>query len=403
MKVPLEGYRVVDATTWFQSLVGVMLGDLGAEVIKIEERVKGDPMRGALQISRLSQGTVARNCVFEHCNINKKSITLDLKKAEGRKIVYELVEKSDIFVHNFRKGVDSRLVLDYATLSKLNPRLIYASTSGWGPKGPDKERPAYDAMSMARSGIMTLMGDPGGPPLKMEAALADQCGATMTTLAVMTALFMRERTGKGQEVESSLLGSMVHLLGMNIDYFLLSGQENPRGRRSGAYNPLWNHYRCKDDRWIMLGLIQPDRYWSTICQAMGLEHLIKDPRFEDIGIRAKNAAELVAILDATFATKTRKEWQDILAKSGDLIFEPVNTIPDVAADPQVWANGYIAEFDHPTWGRGPMVGFPMHLSGASTAPRLPTPEFGQHTEEILQKVLGYSWEKIARLKDDEVI
>jgi crotonobetainyl-CoA:carnitine CoA-transferase CaiB-like acyl-CoA transferase len=225
----------------------------------------------------------------------------------------------------------------------------------------------------------------------------------MTAFAVMTALLMRERTGKGQEVEASLLGSMIHLLCMNVDFKLRTGVEMRGVARNRAPNPLWNLYQCKDEKWLALGLLQADRYWPSLCRVMVLEHLEKDPRFYNMDVRGKNAAELISILDKVFATKTRAEWLDILGKSGDLLFEPVNTISDVVKDPQVWASDYIIEFEHPAGGKIPMVGFPMHFSNAVSSVRLPSPEFGQHTEEVLQNLLGYDWEYLARLKEAEVI
>jgi CoA:oxalate CoA-transferase len=408
MTLPLEGYRVLDWTVWQQGPVAsAMLGDLGAEVIKIESRTGGDPLRGLLGTvggAKQTAGVIAeRNFYFEHCNCNKKSIALDLTKEKGREIIYKLAEKSDVLVQNFRKDVAARLGLDYATLSRYNPRLVYATASGWGSKGPDRNRPALDFMGVARSGIMTIPGEPDQPPLQFQANIADQIGAIMTAHGVVIALLMRERHGMGQEVEASMLGSMICLLSTLVDFKLLSGVEQPKWSRVRPRNPLWNHYRCKDDKWVALGLLQPDRYWPTLCQALGIKHLEKDRRFENMDARAENAAEMVSVLDSVFATKTRQEWLDILSNAGDLLFEPVNTISDLVKDTQVWDNDYIIEYQHPVWGKVPMVGFPVRFSDATTSVRLPPPEFGQHTEEVLRDILGYSWRDISDLKDAEVI
>jgi crotonobetainyl-CoA:carnitine CoA-transferase CaiB-like acyl-CoA transferase len=196
---------------------------------------------------------------------------------------------------------------------------------------------------------------------------------------------------------------MIHLLGTLVDFRLQAGIEFPKRVRARVGNPLFNHYRCKDGNWIVLGIGQSDRYWPSVCHVLGLEHLEKDPRFENMEARGKNAAQLVSILDEVFATKTRPEWQHILGKSEDLLYEPVNTISDVVKDPQVWANDYIVEFEHPALGKVPMVGFPMHFSHASASVRLPVPEFGEHTEEVLHDILGYGWDDITKLKDEEVI
>jgi crotonobetainyl-CoA:carnitine CoA-transferase CaiB-like acyl-CoA transferase len=403
MSMALEGIRVIDLTLWHQgAMAATILGDLGAEVIKIEDRVKGDPARGFMQIIGASTGVMGRNAYFEHCNRNKKSITLDLTKQKGRQIAYQLVEKSDVFLHNMRKGVPERLGMDYKTLSQYNPRLIYASASGWGPKGPAAGKPSFDMTGIARSGMMTVAGEPGTPPVNIQ-GMGDQIGAIMTAFSVVTAIAARERLGVGQEVEVSLLGSLVYLLGMYVDVELLVGHELPRFVRAKAGNPLWNYYRCKDDKWIVLAHIQSDRYWPTLCRAVGIEHLEKDPRFENMDVRGKNAAELISIMDEAFATKTRAEWLDIFEKSGDLIFEAVNTISDMVKDPQVRANDYIVGFQHPAWGKIDVVGIPMHFSCTPPSVRLPAPEFGEHTEEVLQSVLGYSWDDIAKLNAEEVI
>jgi len=404
LSMPLEGYRVIDTTTWLQSLVSMMLGDMGADVIKVEDRVAGDPLRGLMKLSdQLEKVKFQRNWIFEHANRNKKSLALDLKKQKGRDILHKLVEKSDVFVHNFRKNAATKLGMDYATLSKQNPRLIYATSTGWGSKGPDVHRPTYDRMALARAGFMTIAGEPGWPPVRFDYGVADQTTANMTTLGVVTALLMREKTGLGQEVEASVYGSALQLLGMPIDFKLLSGVEIFKYPRETAGNPLWNYYKCKDDQWIMLGLQQADRYWSSFCQAMGLEQLEKAPEFKDMEARGKNAAEMVSILDKVFATKTREEWLAILESRGDLIFEPINTVSDTVKDPQAWDNDYFIEFEDPSHGKISMLGFPIHMGHASMSVRLPVPEFGQHTEEVLQSVLGYTWDEIAELKAEEVI
>src|SRR5215475_408353 len=207
MPMPLEGIRVLDWTIWQQGPVStMMLGDLGAEVIKLEERVGGDPGRGVMSIGGTMTGVSGqRNYYFEVNNRHKKSVTLNLKTPEAKEIVYKLVEKSDVFVQNFRKGVAGKLGLDYQTLSKYNPQLIYASATGYGPDGPDSGEPSFDYMGLARSGIMKAVGEPDMAPLSSTGGIADQMGAIMLAYGVITALFARERYGVGQEVDSSHL------------------------------------------------------------------------------------------------------------------------------------------------------------------------------------------------------
>ncbi len=405
MAMALEGIRVVDWTQWQQGPVATMLlGDMGADVIKIEERVGGDPARGmmrvagAMVVSDLGQ----RNPYFEVGNRNKRSITLDLKKDKAKEIVYQLVEKSDVFVHNFRSNAVQRLGLDYETLSTYNPRLIYAHSSGWGPKGPNKDDPSFDFAALGRSGFMAVITEPGRDPEYPQGGIADQMGAITTTLGVLAALLVRERTGVGQKVDASILGGMSFLLGYPISFWTMAGIGGTWIHRRSAGNPLFNHYQCGDGKWIGLVLIPPDRYWPAFCRATGLEELEKDPQFDSMDSRSKNCQELITILDQRFATKSSEEWSKIL-KENDLVFSPLNTIAEFTDDPQALANEYITEFDHPVFKKTKMTGFPVGLSKTPCSIRREAPEFGQHTEEVLTGILGYTWDDIARLKDEEVI
>jgi crotonobetainyl-CoA:carnitine CoA-transferase CaiB-like acyl-CoA transferase len=405
MTRPLEGIRVVDWTIWQQGPVcTMMLGDLGAEVVKIEERVGGDPGRGVMSIAGTITGVEGRrNFYFEANNRHKKSLALDLKKPEAREIVYRLVARSDVFVQNFRSGVAARLGLDYETLSRHNPRLIYASASGYGPEGPDAAEPSFDYLGLARSGIMTAVGEPDMEPLNIAGGIADQMGAIMLAYGVVVALLARERFGVGQKVDTSHLGSMSALQGLNLACRLILGKEFKRFRRTKAVNPLWNHYRCADGKWICLAMPQADRYWASFCRALGVEELAQDARFADMRVRGKNCEELIGILDRVFAEKPRDEWLRILKEGGDFIYTVVNTVGDLADDPQVLANGYALDYDHPLWGPVKIVGTPVQLSETPAEPRGVAPELGQHTEEILIETLGYIWDDIARLKEREVL
>jgi crotonobetainyl-CoA:carnitine CoA-transferase CaiB-like acyl-CoA transferase len=404
MPMPLEGIRIVDWTIWQQGPVcTAMLADLGAEVIKIEEREGGDPGRGIVQMSGIDLGD-RPNFYFEANNRNKQSLTLDLKRPEAREIVYALVAKSDVFVQNFRKGVAARLGLDYATLRRHNPRLVYASASGYGPEGPDSGEPSFDYLGLARSGIMLAAGEPDMPPLCIAGGIADQMGAILLAYGILAALLARERLGVGQEVDASHLGSMAMLQGLSLSMRLMMGAALPRTFRSRAGNPLWNHYECADGRWIALAMIQADRYWAEFARAIGRPELASDPRFADLRARTANAEACVAILDAAFKTKPRDEWMKVLRESpGDFIFTIVNSVQELPDDPQMRANGYVADLDHPGFGKVAMVGIPVRLSETPGSLRTPAPEHGQHTEEILQGVLGYDWDRIAELRQKRVI
>ena len=403
MPMPLEGIRVIDWTIWQQGPVAsVMLGDLGADVIKIEERVGGDPGRGILK----AQGLDLRdrpNFYFEANNRNKRSLTVDLKKPAGVALVQRLAERADVFVQNFRKGVAARLGLDAATLRAQNPRLVYASASGYGPEGPESGAPSFDYLGLARSGIMYSCGEPDDEPLAIAGGIADQMGAIMLAYGIVTALLARERTGRGQEVDASHLGSMAWLQGLGLSARLMLGRALPRQPRRFATNPLWNHYRCADDRWLALSMLQPDRYWERFCAVLEIPEAAADPRFKTMLDRMMNAGEWIALLDEVFARRPRAEWLRRLASGGDFIYSIINSVDDLPDDPQMQANGYVTAFEHPAFGPTQVVGLPVRLSETPGSIRLPAPEFGQHTEEILTEVLGYSWEEIGRLREEEVI
>jgi len=403
MSMPLEGFRVLDWTIWQQGPVcSAMLGDLGAEVIKIEERESGDPGRGMLKLSGVDLAD-RPNFYFEANNRNKKSLTLDLKKPEAKEIVYKLVGKSDVFVQNYRHGVAARLGLDYATLREHNPKLIYASATGYGPEGPEASDPSFDQLGLARSGIMLAVGEPDMPPLQIAGGIADQMGAIMLAYGVITALLARERFGIGQQVDASHLGSMAFLQGLSLSARLMMGFAIPRMPRKYAANPLWNHYRCADDKWLCLGMLQPDRYWADFVRALGRAELATDERFSTLQVRAANAGAAIEIFDETFATKPRAEWISLLRAGGDVIFTVVNSVDDLPTDPQILANDYVVAVEHPQFGTTQAVGVPVRLGATPGRVRTTAPEFGQHTEEILTDLLGYSWEQVAALKERQIL
>ncbi len=403
MSGPLKGIRIIDWTIWQQGPVATqMLADLGAEVIKIEERERGDPGRGLTKAAGSATVKGGLNFYFEANNKHKKSIAIDLKRPEGREIVHRLAARSDVFVQNFRKGVAGRLGLGYADLAALNPRIIYASASGYGPEGPDSGEPSFDYLGQARSGIMNAVGTGSTAPVYIQGGIADQMGAIMLAYGVLAALFVRERTGIGQEVDASHLGSMMALQGLNVVARTIMGAEFPRIPRANAFNPLWNHYRCADDKWIALAMLQPDRYWKDFCEVIGKPELIEDPRFA-ANTRGWNATALIAILDEVFAARPRDEWMRILKSRGDFIYTIVNSVSDLPDDPQVRANDYVVEYEHPALGNMTLLGMPVKLSKTPREPRGHAPEFGEHTELLMTEVLGYSWDDVARLREANVI
>ncbi len=404
MPAPLEGFLVLDWTIWQQGPVcSAMLGDMGADVIKIEQRGTGDPGRWLLAAAGQEIGD-RPNWYFEANNRNKKSITLDLKKPEGIEIVHALAEKADVFVQNFRKGVAARNQIGYENLREINPRIIYASATGYGPNGPDSAEPSFDHLGLARSGIMNAAGEPDMPPLGISGGIADQMGAIMMAYGVMTAVVARERHGIGQEVNASHLGSMTFLQGLSLSMKLMAGVAMPRTFRARSFNPLWNHYECGDGQWLALAMLQSDRYWPDVARLIDRPELATDPQYATAAARAQVAEACVALLDEAFAKKPRDEWIKLLREDkSDLIYTIVNSVDDLPTDPQVIANDYVVEFDHPQHGPTKMVGIPVGLSETPGSIRSAAPEMGQHTEEVLMDVLGWDWDRISELRDKEVI
>lgn len=404
MPLPLEGILVLDWTIWQQGPVcSSMLGDMGADVIKIEQAGTGDPGRWLLAAGGHSAED-RPNWYFEANNRNKRSMTLDLKQPEAVDVVHALAAKADVFVQNFRKGVSDKLGIGYEDLRKVNSKLIYASATGYGKEGDESAEPSFDHLGLARSGIMNAAGEPGMPPLAIAGGVADQMGAIMLAYGIMTALLARERHGMGQEVNASHLGSMTFLQGLSVSMKTMAGIAMPRSFRHKAYNPLWNHYRCADDLWIALAMLQPDRYWTDFTRIIGRPELAEDPRFDVMANRSANAEDCVALLDEIFATRPREEWlQRIRGDGADLIYTIVNSVDDLPTDPQVLANGYVTEVDHPQHGPIEMVGLPVALSETPGSIRRVAPELGAHTEEVLVDVLGWDWDRISALREKKVI
>lgn len=395
MAGPLDGVRVIDCGI-FQNgpQASKLLADMGADVVKIEAPVTGDPGRGVI-----GTGDTDRfHSYFESHNRGKRSMTLDLHHEQGLQTLYRLVTKADVFLQNFRLGVAERLKIDYPTLSKLNPRLVYASANGFGRKGPDAARPVLDMLGQARSGFMTILGQPGKPPQQIGAiGVADQTGAVFLALGVAMALFHRERTGAGQEVEVSQLGAVMALQSMGIERYLYSGNLPVPMSRQNAGNPLTMTYGTADGHWVMLGGFQSDRHWPGVCRALRIEHLQFDERFDGMAARQTNAQALIAELEATVCGFTAQDLLDRMAAE-DVLCTRVNTYADLPTDAQVVANEYITTLPHPAIGSQRILNIPIHFSGSPAAVRAAAPELGQHTEEVLIET-GLSWDEIASLKD----
>jgi crotonobetainyl-CoA:carnitine CoA-transferase CaiB-like acyl-CoA transferase len=398
---PLKGVRVVEITMFQQGPVaGMRLGDLGADVIKIEAKA-GDPGRGFMKIIGAMAGLKGRNYYFEHHNRNKRSIVIDLKNKKGMEIFLKLIDTADVFLNNMSIEAPLKLGIGPDILLARNSRLIYAQASGWGRKGPDANELSFDYTGIARAGMMMSCGERGTPPTQILPGIGDEVGGLMCAWGVTAALYAREKTGKGQVVDTSLMGSLIAMLGFIMEAPAMLGQEFPREIRAEAGNALYNHYRCKDDKWIAIAHLDPDRYWPKICKALGIEDLKSDSRFNSIEARGLNARELVAILDQRFVTRSRDEWIRILKEEG-CIFTPIQTPLEVSQDPQAFANNYFVDVQHPEWGKIKMVGFPWDFSETPASCWREAPAFGQHTEEILLE-LNYNSDDIAHLKKEGII
>ncbi|MBI2859719.1 MAG: CoA transferase [Chloroflexi bacterium] len=396
----LEGVRVLDFTIWQQGPVAATaLADMGADVVKIEERVGGDPGRGL--VWRSDQTPLAT--YFECHNRNKKGISLDVRKEKGREVIYRLAKLADVFIQNFRPGVVERLKIDYNTLSEINPRLIYASATGWGSQGPDVRKPAFDVLAQGRGGLLSVTGEPDEPPPLVQVnGAADWVGGIVLAYGILTALFAREKTGRGQHVDVSLLGAQAWYGQLGLQRTLFSRKVPKRVSRTKLGNPLYNVYEASDRKWLVLAALQSQRFWAKFCEQLDVREIQNDPRFSGIGERSQNAGELTELLDKVFKTRKRDEWLKRL-ESIDLPCAPVQDYGELADDPQMKANANIIDYDHPVAGPVKLVANPVRLSETPWQMRMPAPEFGQHTEEVLIETAGYSWEELEQLRAEEVI
>ena len=401
-KGPLDGLRVIDWTMWqFGPVSTMMLADMGAEVIKVES-LDGDHGRNVGRSvgldSTLSNGASA---FFEGLNRQKLGISLNLKTPEGVEIMYKLAAKSDIFVENFRKGVAERLGLGYEDLVKHNEKIIYASASGYGPEGPDSGKPAFALTAEARAGALWWIGPPDDTPHQLD--IADQSAAVMLSYGILGAIVARERFGFGQKVDVSHLGSMIWARGMQNQISLLVDREYQRFDRNSPGNVLWNYYECSDGEWIAFSMGQSDRYWPIFCKGLNRLELLEDDRYNSMDARYENRAELIALLDEIFKTRTRVEWEKRMLEAGDLIFERVQHTLDLASDPQVIENEYIVDFDHAALGKTKWLQTPVTFSKTPVSTRKMAPAQGENTEELLIELLDYTWDDITQLQRQGVI
>jgi crotonobetainyl-CoA:carnitine CoA-transferase CaiB-like acyl-CoA transferase len=408
MNQALDGIKVIDVSQVAAvPMAARHLADFGADVIHVENPKTGDSWRG-FQAGLGSGGAGAPSDInynWETYNRNKRGLAVDLSQDEGREVIYRLVGSADVFTTNLRLFEREKFKLDYDALSRLNPRLIYAGLSGYGKKGPDCNDPAYDSIAYwARSGLGYLLGVPGTAPLIDGGGIGDNVTALGLFAGIMTALYVREKTGMGQEVDLSLLNVGFYQLSFFIAGALTTGLDLADWRvksREEALNPLTLPYEAKDGRWVLLALLQQERYWPQFCKAIDREDLQHDPRFEDFEVRMENCAALYHIVEDVFHERTLAEWQSRLKAAG-LPFAPYRTFVEAIADPQARANDMFVTIDHPTHGNLEVIANPIKMSKTPATLRTPAPEFSQHTEEVLLEN-GYTWDDIDRLKSKGVI
>jgi crotonobetainyl-CoA:carnitine CoA-transferase CaiB-like acyl-CoA transferase len=400
-----DGVRVVELAQFvFVPVTGALLADWGADVVKVEHPVTGDGYRGLVtQGIGASAGTV--NVSWEMANRGKRSVGLDVKSEQGRAILLELLATADVFLTNMLPSSLERLALGVDDLRAVNPSIVYARGHGYGARGPDADTPAYDATAFwARGGLGATLTPVGlDEPIGQRGALGDRNAAVQLAFGIAAALFRKERTGEGSVVDVSLLSTAIWMLASDVMAALQGSYQPARlpgpGSRTQVPNPLVGSFRCRDDRFVTLCFLQPDRHWPELCRAIGRPELVDDPRFADITSRAEHRAECLAILDETFAAHTIDEWREAFADER-FPWAPFQQVTEMADDRQVIANGYLATVDDGD------VHFTLP-TGAVQFDEQPTtvrraPEHGQHTEQVLQE-LGYDWDRIIELKLGEVV
>jgi formyl-CoA transferase len=392
---PLEGLRVLDLT---RALAGpycaMMLGDLGADVIKVERPGRGDESRGwgPPFVGEAYGPYPGESAYFLSTNRNKRSITVNLKSPEGQGIVRGLAAQSDAFLENYRSGVLEEMKLGYEDLRTVNPRLVYCSVSGYGRTGPYAERPGYDFVIQAEGGFMGITGPEDGPPYRVGVPIIDIAAGMFASTAILAALRARDATDEGQHIDLSLLETQVALLTNVASNYLVGGMEH---RRLGNAHPNITPYEAfrARDRWFALAAAN-ERQWAILCETIGQPELKQDARFADNNARVAHRTALREVLDQAFMARDADEWLAVFTKAG-LPCGPINDIPEVFAHPQAEARELVLESEHPTAGKVRFPGFPYKLSETPAQVRLPPPRLGEHTQEVLVDLLGHSPEAVA--------
>lgn len=398
---PLDGVRVIELANYVAAPAGgALMADMGADVIKIEPP-SGDGWRGrpayAGKPEDLANAGATLSPQFNHDNRGKRSVTLDITSAAGADTARLLIDRTDVFLTNLLPKRRARLGFEPATLLTRNPRLIYVGVSGYGPDGPDADRPGFDYSAFwASSGIMSRLVPPEQNPPLSRPALGDHTTGLTNLTATLAALRLRDQTGRGQVCELSLFSVSHWVNGADLVTTASTGNEPPLHDRDQPLNPLWNTYRCADGAWLLLTMIQPDAYWQRFCRALGREEWLQREAWAGTVGRAADSHTLTAAIAAEFARHSRAEWQRRLDAEG-IIFAPVSSVGEAVAREQTAAQQTIRTVETES-GPLPVVRAPFQIAGAEIAPRGPAPELGQHTEMVLLEA-GLSWERIATLRE----
>ena len=391
-----EGVRVLDLSRMLAGPYGSMLlADMGAEVLKIEECGAGDPMR-AMGPPFLPGGESA---YFLAINRNKKSLALDLTKPAGRDVFLDLAAQADVAWENFRPGVMERLGLGWAALSAINPRLVMCSLSAYGQDGPYHDWPAFDLALQAMGGAMSITGERGGQPVRMGLPMGDLAGGLFGAFAVAGALLRRAQTGRGAHVDLSLLDCQVSLLSYLAQYFWTDGVvPQPMGSAHASVVP-YGTLPTRDGHLIVAVF---ERFWPAFCRAAGHAEWADDPRFAANGDRVAHRAALMALIDRAFAERTTRDWLDRLHEAG-VPAAPIQTVDRVLSDPQVCHRGMVVTVEHERLGPLPTLGTPIKVDGDTAFTPTPPPRLGQHTDDVLATLLKYPGQRIDALRREGVI
>ena len=392
---PLKGIRVLDLTRVLAGpYCAMLLGDMGAEVIKVEEPGKGDDTRGWPPFAG------GESTYFISVNRNKKSITLNLKAPEGRDILKKLAKKSDVLLENFRSGTMEKLGLGYGTLAKLNPKLVYCAISGFGESGPEAHRGGYDLIVQAESGVMDLTGFADGPPVKVGNSIADLVAGMSGAHGVTLALLARQRTKRGQKVEIAMLDVMAALLTYQAGMYLNAGR---KPARRGNEHPSIVPYEVfkAADAYLVIGAAN-DSLWERCCAALERPDLAKEPRYATVASRVEHRAALVPTLNEVLGTRPAEDWLKRLEAAG-VPAGRIRTVPEVCESEHLKARGMVVALPHAKAGSVKMMGVPMRLHGTPGRATSAPPVLGGDTESVLMRVLGLRRTAVARLRAAGVV